>query len=320
MATTHIKRSSSSSRLVNYAEKRAVQKDGHNLDIDYAKSEFKQVREIYGNKGSTQAYASRVAFSPKEFDPKNTEDQIKALEIAKEIYSTAYPNQQVALYVHNDTDSLHVHAVIGAIDLQTGKKMHGNWQQYREKLVKITDKVVKNRGLEVTIPKPRPEKLSMAEIKMKERGQPTWKDKIRQAVDSTMREAHIIDFKSFQSKLREKSVDVFERGKELTYKLTGTNYKVRGSKLGDDYKKETIFNGLDRKHELQVGRSGQRKGSAWLEGRGERVEQDLQARRNLAKRAERLQRESLEATQRLARERKTSLKKSQERGLGGPSL
>ena len=71
MATTHIKRSSGASRLVNYAEKRAVQKDGYNLDIDYAKSEFKQVREIYGNKGSTQAYASRFSFSTKEFDTKN---------------------------------------------------------------------------------------------------------------------------------------------------------------------------------------------------------------------------------------------------------
>ena len=320
MATTHIKRSNGASRLVNYAEKRAVQKDGHNLDIDYAKSELKQVREIYGNKGATQAYASRVAFSPKEFDPQNTQDQIKALEIAKEIYSTAYPNQQVALYVHNDTNSLHVHAVIGAIDLQTGKKMHGNWQEYREKLIKITDKVVERHGLEVTIPKHKPEKRSMAEIKMKERGQPTWKDKIRKAVDLTMREAHIIDFKSFKSKLREKSVNVFERGKELTYELTGTNHKARGSKLGDDYKKETIFNELDRRNELQYGRSGQRKGSAWLEGRGERVEQDLQARRNLTKRAERVQRETNESAQRHDRERKTSLKKSKARGLGGPSL
>ena len=153
MATTHIKRSNGASRLVNYAEKRAVQKDGYNLDIEYAKSELKQVREIYGNKGATQAYASRVAFSPKEFDPKNVKDQLKALEIAKEIYSTAYPNQQIAMYVHNDTDSLHVHAVIGAINLLTGKKMHGNWQEYRERLVKITDKVVEKHGLTVTVKK-----------------------------------------------------------------------------------------------------------------------------------------------------------------------
>ena len=252
MATTHIKRSNGASRLVNYAEQRAVQKDGYNLDIDYAKSELKQVREIYGNKGSTQAYASRVAFSPKELNPKNTQDQSKALEIAKEIYSTAYPNHQVALYVHNDTDSLHVHAVIGAIDLQTGKKMHGNWQQYRERLVKITDKVVERHGLEVTIHKHKPEKRSMAEIKMKERGQVPWKDKIRQAIDTTMRESHISDFKSFKEKLGEFAINVIERGRDLTYGLTGTNYKARGAKLGDDYKKETIFNELDRRNERKL--------------------------------------------------------------------
>ena len=85
-------------------KKRAVQKDGHNIQIDYAKTEFKQVREIFGNSGSTQAYASRLAFSPDEFNPLNEKDQIKVLEIAKEIYSKAYPNQQVALYVHNDTN------------------------------------------------------------------------------------------------------------------------------------------------------------------------------------------------------------------------
>ncbi|WP_396443323.1 relaxase/mobilization nuclease domain-containing protein [Lactococcus lactis] len=320
MATTHIKRSNGASRLVNYAEKRAVLKDGYNLDIDYAKSELKQVLEIYGNKGSTQAYTSRVAFSPKEFDPKNVKDQIKALEIAKEIYSTAYPNQQVAMYVHNDTNSLHVHAVIGAIDLQTGKKMHGNWQQYREKLVKITDKVVERHGLEVTIPKHKPEKRSMAEIKMKDRGQVTWKDKIRQAVDTIMREAHISDFKSFKDKLEELSVNVIERGRDLTYGLTGTNYKTRGAKLGDDYKKETIFNELDRRHELQVETSRQRQGRTWLEGRGERLEQEQRARQNLTKRAEDLQRRALESTKHSIQPSHQRPQKSKERGLGGPSL
>ena len=90
MATTNIKRSTSASRLINYAEKRAVQKDGHNIQINYAKTEFKQVREVFGNSGSTQAYASRLAFSPDEFNPLNEKDQIKVLEIAKEIYSKAY--------------------------------------------------------------------------------------------------------------------------------------------------------------------------------------------------------------------------------------
>ena len=320
MATTHIKRSEGASRLVNYAEKRAVLKDGYNLDIDYAKSELKQVREIYGNKGTTQAYASRVAFSPKEFDPKNVKDQLKALEIAKEIYSTAYPNQQVAMYVHNDTDSLHVHAVIGAIDLKTGKKMHGNWQEYREKLVKITDNVVEKHGLTVTVPQPRPEKRTMAELKMKDRGQLTWKDKIRQAVDTTMREAHISDFKSFKEKLEQLAVNVIERGRDLTYSLTGTNYKSRGAKLGDDYKKETIFNELDRRTQRKLTTERERASRDWLKGRAKQLEQEQSARRELAKRAEDLQRKALSTSKDGIPTSVQHPRKSKERGLEGPSL
>ncbi|MCT3597568.1 relaxase/mobilization nuclease domain-containing protein [Levilactobacillus brevis] len=248
MATTHIKRSASASRLVNYAEKRAVLKDGLNLDVDYAKSQFKQVREVYGNQGKTQAYASRISFSPKEFDPTNEDDQQKALDIAKEVYQKTYPNQQVALYEHADTDALHIHAVIGAIDLETGKKMHGNWQEYREKLVHNTDEIVQKHGLEVTYADPaRYEKRSMAEIKMQDRGQPTWKDQIRQAVDSTMSNPLIRDFQTFRDDLKQKAIDVWERGKDLTYQLTGTNYKARGKKLGTAYEKGAIYNELERR-------------------------------------------------------------------------
>ncbi|MBF7126206.1 relaxase/mobilization nuclease domain-containing protein [Pediococcus pentosaceus] len=248
MATTHIKRSDSASRLVNYAEKRAVLKDGLNLDVDYAKSQLKQVREVYGNQGKTQAYASRISFSPKELDPTNENDQQKALEIAKEVYQKTYPNQQVALYEHADTNALHVHAVIGAIDLETGRKMHGNWQEYREKLVHNTDEISQEHGLEVTQVDPnRYEKRTMAEIKMQAKGQPTWKDQIRQAVDKTMANRLVTDFQTFRDDLKQKTVDVWERGKDLTYQLTGTNYKARGNKLGTAYEKGEIYHELERR-------------------------------------------------------------------------
>lgn len=252
MATTHIKRSTSASRLVNYAEKRAVLKDGINIDVDYAKTQLKQVREIYGNSGSTEAYASRIAFSPNELDPKNPDDQRKALAIARDIYEKTYPKQQVALYEHADTDSLHIHAVIGAINLETGNKMHGNWHEFREKLVENTDEIVKNYGLEPTVRDPeRYEKRSMAEIKLAEKGKPSWKDEIRQTVDSVMSVAHISDFETFRDALREKAIEVYERGKDLTYQLSGTNYKARGNKLGTAYEKETIFNELERREQRQ---------------------------------------------------------------------
>ena len=221
--------------------------------------------------------------------------------------------------MHNDTQSLHVHAVIGAINLETGKKMHGNWHEYRERLIKITDKVVKSHGLSITVPQKRPEKRSMAEIKMKARGQMTWKDQIRNAIDTTMSDARIIDFKSFKDKLTEKAVNVYERGKELTYELTGTKYKARGSKLGDDYKKETIKNELDRRYERQYG-TGRKPDNAWLNGRGERAKKEQQARIGLKKRAERAIREYEQRTARENSIRNAEPKKSKGKGYGGPSL
>ena len=121
MATTNIKRSTSASRLINYAEKEPSKKTViifKSIMLRLNLSKFAKFSET----GSTQAYASRLAFSPDEFNPLNEKDQIKVLEIAKEIYSKAYPNQQVALYVHNDTQSLHVHSVIGAINLKQVRK------------------------------------------------------------------------------------------------------------------------------------------------------------------------------------------------------
>jgi hypothetical protein len=198
--------------------------------------------------------------------------------------------------------------------------MHGNWQQYRERLVKITDKVVERHGLEVTIPKHKPEKRSMAEIKMRDRGQVPWKDKIRNAIDTTMREAHISDFKNFKEKLGEFAVNVIERGRDLTYSLTGTNYKARGQKLGDDYKKETIFNELDRRNERKLEQARGEASLAWLKGRGKQVESEQLACQKLAKRAERIQRDTLSSRQSAISSGNDHPRKSKERGYGGPSL
>ncbi|MDO6367274.1 relaxase/mobilization nuclease domain-containing protein, partial [Staphylococcus epidermidis] len=48
MATTKLSATKSTSRAINYAEKRAVEKSGLNCDVDYAKSSFKASRELYG--------------------------------------------------------------------------------------------------------------------------------------------------------------------------------------------------------------------------------------------------------------------------------
>ena len=55
MATTKLSATKSTSRAINYAEKRAEEKSGLNCDIDYAKSSFKATRELYSKTGVMKA-------------------------------------------------------------------------------------------------------------------------------------------------------------------------------------------------------------------------------------------------------------------------
>ncbi len=55
MATTKLSATKSTSRAINYAEKRAEEKSSLNCDIDYAKNSFKATRELYGKTGVMKA-------------------------------------------------------------------------------------------------------------------------------------------------------------------------------------------------------------------------------------------------------------------------
>lgn len=58
------------------------------------------------------------------------------------------PNHQVTVYTHNDTDHVHNHIVINAIDLETGKKFNNNKQTLRD-LRDFNDEVCQEHGLSV---------------------------------------------------------------------------------------------------------------------------------------------------------------------------
>lgn len=68
MATTKLSATKSTSRAINYAEKRAIE-NGLNCDIDYAKSSFKASRELYGKTDGNQGHIIIQSFKPGEVTP-----------------------------------------------------------------------------------------------------------------------------------------------------------------------------------------------------------------------------------------------------------
>lgn len=192
MATTKISSTKSTSRAINYAEKRAVEKSGLNCDVNYAKSSFKATRELYNKQGGNEGHVVIQSFKPGEVDEKQC-NQL-GLELAEKIA----PNHQVSIYTHNDKDHIHNHIVINSVDLETGKKFNNNKQALRD-LRQANDEVCKAHGLSVVEEQNASIRYTQAEQALLEKGKTSWKDELRQAID--LSKGRNIDFDSFQEDL-----------------------------------------------------------------------------------------------------------------------
>ena len=246
MATTKLSATKSTSRAINYAEKRAVEKSGLNCDVDYAKSSFKASRELYGKTDGNQGHVIIQSFKPDEV----TSEQCNqlGLELAEKIA----PNHQVAVYTHNDTDHIHNHIVINAINLETGKKFNNNKQALRD-VRNVNDEVCREHGL--SVPDKDTARLrytqtekAIADPNTKSTAQYSWKDEIREAID----QSQATNMDEFKDHLNQYGIEI-ERvtPKSITYRHLAEDKKVRGRKLGEDYNKGGIEDGFERQIQRQ---------------------------------------------------------------------
>ncbi|MDM7864515.1 relaxase/mobilization nuclease domain-containing protein [Staphylococcus borealis] len=246
MATTKLSATKSTSRAINYAEKRAEEKSGLNCDIDYAKSSFKATRELYGKTGGNEGHVIIQSFKPGEVTP----EQCNQLGLA--LAEKFAPNHQVAVYTHNDTDHVHNHIVINSIDLETGKKFNNNKQALRD-LRDFNDDVCRGHGLSV------PEKdtarlrytqteKAIADPNTKSTAQYSWKDEIREAIDQST----ATNMDEFKDHLSQYGIEIARvTPKSITYRHLAEDKKVRGRRLGEDYNKGGIENGFERQIQRQ---------------------------------------------------------------------
>ncbi|WP_145437060.1 relaxase/mobilization nuclease domain-containing protein [Staphylococcus hominis] len=231
MATAKISSTKSTSRAINYAEKRATEKSGLNCDIDYAKGSFKATRELYGKTGGNEGHVVIQSFKPGEVTPAQC-NQL-GLELAEKIA----PNHQVAVYTHTDTDHIHNHIVINSVDLETGKKFNNNKKALHD-IRRANDDLCREHGLSVPERDTAKLRYTQAEKALIEKDKSSWKDELREEIENA--KAHTSNFKRFSEHLEEKGISFKVRGKNVSYKPENVNKWVRGKTLGQDYDKEAL--------------------------------------------------------------------------------
>lgn len=238
MATIKLSTTKSASRAINYAEKRAIEKNALNCEVSNARHEMRVMRELHNKTDGVQAHLAIQSFSPQESQKLGAK---KINELGIELAKRIAPNHQVSVYTHTDKEHTHNHIVINAVNLETGNKYHQHNDVARVR--KIHDELLQEQGLEI-VQKQALERLSMAEIKLKERGITPWKQKIRHEIDSIMKDTSVSSYNRFREVLEQRGIKIHERGKNVVYELLEGNKRVRGAKLGTDYEKDVIKNEL----------------------------------------------------------------------------
>lgn len=261
MATIKLSTTKNANALLKYAEKRAEVSNSLDCDVDYVRNQFKATREIWGKSGGIQAHHVIQSFKPDEVDPQ------QANEIGLKLAEKMAKGHEVAVYTHTDKDHIHNHLVINSVNYEDGRKFHAHGQEAIDHVRKISDELCKENDLSVVEERSAEVRYTLAEQSLLQKGELSWKDEIRTAIDSS--KEHAASFEDFQERLKDQGVQATLRGKNITYEHLESNKKVRGTKLGLAYEKETILHGFER----QVTRERETRNSATTVNRG--LEEDI---------------------------------------------
>ena len=248
MATIKLGRSQEGGRLINYAEKRAEVKSGVNCSADYARAQMKATRELWGKPDGVQAHHVIQSFKPDEISAE------KANQLGQELAEKIAPGHEVAVYTHTDKAHIHNHIVINAVNFENGRKYQAHGQKAIEDIRQASDDLCRQHELSL-VDQPAKVRHTLAEQALLEKGQDSWKDEIRQAIDISKSDTS--DFDSFKKHLElNYGVETKLRGKTLSFRHPERERFVRANKLGADYEMEGLERGFAR--EVAAGKAVER--------------------------------------------------------------
>ncbi|WP_129732021.1 relaxase/mobilization nuclease domain-containing protein [Ectobacillus funiculus] len=241
MATIQLSTTKVANRLLSYAEKRAMERSGVDCPAEYAKSQFKATRELWGKTEGIQAHHVIQSFKPGEVTPElaNQMGQDLAREIAK--------GYEAVVYTHTDKEHIHNHIVINSVSFEDGKKYQAHGKQAIEKVREVSDRLCLERGLSI-VQEPAKERYHRAEYGLAKRGEMSWKDEIREAVK--LARDNSSSLQEMKTYLQDKfEIEMKIQNKNVSFKHPEQQRFVRGTKLGHDYEKGVLEDGFGRQIE-----------------------------------------------------------------------
>lgn len=222
-------------RAVSYVlqERKTVDADGRqwatgiNCSPQFAFQEFRATRAAYRKDSPVWFYHYTQSFAPDE--PITVQ---QAHELAKEFAERAWPDSQILIATHMDTDHIHSHFVVNSVCYESGYMLRQGPTTLK-KIRKLSDEICLAHGFSVLPPDPpkHSKQLGAREYRSMDKGQ-SWKMQLMIAIEDAMVLARSREH--FIKLLARKGYKVkwTDERKSITY-ATPSGMKCRDIKLYD---------------------------------------------------------------------------------------
>ena len=175
----------------------------------------------------------------------------KAHAYAEELTAKFFQNYECVIATHTDTQTVHSHIIVNAVDPITGKKLQFNKQDY-VKMKDEANRIGKKYGFTETDFRKRGKNSRTAiEKKIMLKGGISWKEELREVIVEATKNSTTPDkFKEYLEKCY--GVKITRDGKDYSYLHPDKQKPIRGEKLGTNYTKKEILRKIDEQNNGRI--------------------------------------------------------------------
>lgn len=206
-------------------------------DEDYAK-QFEETAKRFG-KG--EKYDERKYYHFKlSCARKDNVTPEKAHAYAEEIAEAFFKNYECVIATHTDTQTVHSHIIVNAVDPITGKKLQFSKQDYVKKKDEVNAIGRKYGFTETEFRKRGKNSRTAAEKKIILKGGTSWKEELREVIAEAVKKTKSPEaFKKYLDECY--GVKITRDGKDYSYLHPNKQKPIRGERLGTNYTKSEVI-------------------------------------------------------------------------------
>ena len=169
-------------------------------------------------------------------------DPLMVQEYAKACAEKMFEDCECVIATHTDTQTVHAHMIVNAVHPITGRKLHFNDADYT-RLKDMANEIGEQFGFSsLDFRKKSENSRTQDERHILLKGGTSWKEELREVIEEGKMLA--TGEEEFISHLADYRVKITRSGKDYSYLHPQKSRAIRGQKLGNNYTKTEVLNGI----------------------------------------------------------------------------